>query len=151
MGDEKNAQIFVGVQVAPGGEDRRELVEMLIEKDYLVTDLTENEMAKLHVRHMVGGPAPLDVENEVVYRFEFPERPGALMNFLNTLGNRWNISMFHYRNHGAAFGRVLVGMQVPIDDIANLENYLTELNYPYISETNNTAYRQFLASRRTSH
>ncbi len=147
MGDLSEAQIFVGVQVAPGGADRAELVNMLIEKDYLVTDLTENEMAKLHVRHMVGGPAPLSVEDEVVYRFEFPERPGALLNFLNTLGNRWNISMFHYRNHGAAFGRVLVGLQVPDAEVTELENYLKQLNYPFISETNNTAYRQFLTSR----
>jgi threonine dehydratase len=147
MSDPQHAQIFVGVQVAPGGADRHQLVEMLQEKGYLVTDLTENEMAKLHIRHMVGGPAPGAINNECVYRFEFPERPGALLNFLSTLGNRWNISLFHYRNHGAAFGRVLVGMEVPEHERSELENYLTALNYPFINETNSIAYQQFLAAR----
>lgn len=147
MSDPQHAQIFVGVQVSPGGADRHQLVEMLQEKGYLVTDLTENEMAKLHIRHMVGGPAPGAISNECVYRFEFPERPGALLNFLSTLGNRWNISLFHYRNHGAAFGRVLVGMEVPEHERIELENYLTALNYPFINETNSIAYQQFLAAR----
>ena len=150
MGDPKDAQIFVGVQVVPGGDDRHQMVEMLREKGYLVTDLTDNEMAKLHIRHMVGGPAPATIHDECVYRFEFPERPGALLNFLSTLGNRWNISMFHYRNHGAAFGRVLVGMEVPEQERGELENYLTELNYPFINETNSIAYQQFLAARSTT-
>lgn len=150
MGDPKDAQIFVGVQVVPGGDDRHQMVEMLREKGYLVTDLTDNEMAKLHIRHMVGGPAPATIRDECVYRFEFPERPGALLNFLSTLGNRWNISMFHYRNHGAAFGRVLVGMEVPEQERGELENYLTELNYPFINETNSIAYQQFLAARSTT-
>jgi threonine dehydratase len=147
LSDPTNAQIFVGVQVVPGGADRHQLVDMLKEKGYLVTDLTEDEMAKLHIRHMVGGPAPATIHDECVYRFEFPERPGALLKFLSTLGNRWNISMFHYRNHGSANGRVLVGLQVPENEREALENYLTQLNYPFINETNSIAYRQFLAAR----
>jgi len=109
-----------------------------------VLDLTDNEMAKLHMRHLVGGHAP-NLDNEVVYRFEFPERPGALYNFLATLANRWNISLFHYRNHGAAYGRVLVGMQVPKSERAELTRYLDELNYYYREETENPAYQLFLA------
>ena len=121
--DQAAAQIFVGVQVAPGGGDRAELVGDLDGKGYAVLDLTENEMAKLHIRHMVGGHAPNSVVDEVLYRFEFPERPGALLNFLTQLGTRWNISMFHYRNHGAAYGRVLVGMQVPAEEHKALQQF----------------------------
>jgi threonine dehydratase len=142
--DQVAAQIFVGVQVAPGGEDRTELVGDLSGKGYAVLDLTENEMAKLHIRHMVGGHAPGSVTDEVLYRFEFPERPGALLNFLTQLGTRWNISMFHYRNHGAAYGRVLVGMQVPADEHKALQQFLEGLAYPYQEETQNPAYQLFL-------
>ncbi len=98
----------------------------------------------LHVRHMVGGRAPA-IENELVYRFEFPERPGALLKFLMVLGNRWNISMFHYRNHGAAFGRVLVGIQVQKDDKKRLKGFLDKIGYRFWEETDNPAYRLFLA------
>ena len=105
--------------------------------------MTDNEMAKLHIRHMVGGRAP-SVDHEIVYRFEFPERPGALLNFLTRLAGRWNISMFHYRNHGSAYGRVLVGMQVPVDERGELEALLKELNYQYWDETENAAYSYFL-------
>ena len=114
----------------------------LRDKGYKVIDLTENEVAKLHIRHMVGGPSPVD--NETVYRFEFPERPGALLNFLTHLGQRWNISMFHYRNHGAAYGRVLVGMQVAPDEREKLATVLDKLHYRFWEETNNPAYRQYL-------
>lgn len=145
--DTQSAQIFVGVQVAAGGGDRLELVEDLRKKKYAVLDLTENEMAKLHIRHMVGGHAPACVDNEVLYRFEFPERPGALLNFLTQLGARWNISMFHYRNHGAAYGRVLVGMQVASDEHKALHQFLEGLGYPYQSETDNPAYQLFLGRR----
>jgi len=145
--DKQSAQIFVGVQVAPGGTDRAELFAELEHKDYAVLDLTENEMAKLHIRHMVGGHAPACVDNEVLYRFEFPERPGALLNFLTQLGARWNISMFHYRNHGAAYGRVLVGMQVPQGEHKALQQFLQGLGYPYQSETENPAYQLFLGER----
>ncbi|HSB96159.1 MAG TPA: threonine ammonia-lyase, biosynthetic, partial [Spongiibacteraceae bacterium] len=142
--DQVAAQIFVGVQVAPGGSDRAELVGDLAGKGYAVLDLTENEMAKLHIRHMVGGHAPGSVDDEVLYRFEFPERPGALLNFLTQLGTRWNISMFHYRNHGAAYGRVLVGMQVPAEEHKALQQFLEGLTYPYQEETQNPAYQLFL-------
>ena len=113
---------------------------------YSVVDLSDNEMAKLHIRHMVGGHAEA-VKNEVVYRFEFPERPGALLNFLNKLGQRWNISMFHYRNHGAAYGRVVVGLQVPVVDREKVPEFLSDIGYPYWEETDNPAYQLFLASQ----
>jgi threonine dehydratase len=145
--DAKSAQIFVGVQVAQGGNDRHELVGELRSKGYAVLDLTENEMAKLHIRHMVGGHAPAALDDEVLYRFEFPERPGALLNFLTQLGARWNISMFHYRNHGAANGRVLVGMQVPKAEHKALKQFLQSLAYPYQDETENPAYTLFLGRR----
>ena len=107
-------------------------------------DLSDNEVAKLHLRHLVGGHAP-QAKNEVVFRFEFPEKPGALMKFLDTMGHDWNISLFHYRNHGADFGRVLVGMQVPPNDMAAFSAFLDNLGYPHWDETHNPAYKLFLA------
>ena len=107
-------------------------------------ELTGNEVAKLHVRHMVGGRSP-EVADEQLYRFEFPERPGALMAFLDTLGGRWNISLFHYRNHGADFGRVLAGFEVPAGEMATFESFLNGLGYPYAHERGNAAYNLFLA------
>lgn len=146
--EDDQAHIFVGVQVV-SDDDRAELLKKLAKDGYKVVDLTENEMAKLHTRHMVGGRVFADnrseVENEVVYRFEFPERPGALMQFLTTLGSRWNISMFHYRNHGAAEGRVLIGLQVPGKDRKAVSEALETLNYPYWDETDNPAYQLFLS------
>src|SRR5690606_8064675 len=142
--DAGSAQIFVGVQVAQGGSDRHELIGELTAKGYSVLDLTDNEMAKMHIRHMVGGHAPATVDNEVLYRFELPERPGALLNFLIQLGARWNISMFHYRNHGSANGRVLVGMQVPKSEHKALKQFLQGLGYPSQEETANPAYALFL-------
>lgn len=139
------AHIFVGLQVNPYKNERFELVEMLERKGYRVADLTDNEMAKMHIRHMVGGHAPEELTHELVYRFEFPERPGALFNFLEKLAGRWNITMFHYRNHGSAFGRVLVGMQVPPNERPLVNQALQELNYRYWDETENEAYRFFLA------
>jgi threonine dehydratase len=100
-------------------------------------------MAKLHVRHMVGGRST-GIENERLFRFEFPERPGALLNFLEAIGNRWNISLFHYRNHGSDYGRVLAGIQVRDEDIEELEAHLAELGYPHWDESDNPAYRMFL-------
>jgi len=141
--DRAQAHIFVGVQVANGGKDRAELVESLHRKGYAAADMTDNEVAKMHIRHMVGGHAP-NVADEMVFRFEFPERPGALYSFLSRVAGRWNISMFHYRNHGAAYGRVLVGMQVPARERAQVRKFLDEINYPYWDETNNEAYRFFL-------
>lgn len=141
--DQRSAQVYVGVQVSHNGHGRAELIAELSDKGYQVVDMTDNELAKLHVRHLVGGRAP-EVADEVLYRFEFPERPGALTAFLDKLAGRWNISLFHYRNHGAADGRVLVGMQVPKTDYPALKSFLQELNYPYWDETNNEAYRFFL-------
>lgn len=141
--DPSRAHIYVGVQVT----ERREIARLLAQlrrHDYPVLDLTDNEMAKLHIRHMVGGRAPNAV-NEVVYSFEFPERPGALMNFLNNMGGAWNISLFHYRSHGADFGRVLVGMQVPAGDKPALRRFLKRLGYAHRDESANPAYRLFLA------
>ncbi|MBQ0795928.1 threonine ammonia-lyase, biosynthetic [Zhongshania sp.] len=145
FGDDRDAQIFVGISVAAGGGDRQELVETLQKMEYPVADFTDNEMAKLHIRHMVGGHRPAAVKNELLYRFEFPERPGALMNFLTKLGNRWNISLFHYRNHGAAYGRVLVGLQADKKERSEIESFLDKLAYPYHEESDNPAYQLFLS------
>jgi threonine dehydratase len=142
--DQQQAHIFVGVQVAAGGNDRKDLLHELASKNYPVLDMTDNEMAKLHIRHLVGGRAP-SVNDERVFRFEFPERPGALMQFLTGLGQRWNISLFHYRNHGAADGRVLAGLQVPREEHKQLEKYLDSLGYPWVEETGNQAYQLFLS------
>ena len=120
------------------------LAEELIARGYEAVQLTDNEVAKLHVRHMVGGPSP-DVQHEQLCRFEFPERPGALVAFLETLGGRWNISLFHYRNHGADYGRVLAGIQVPPGDKPAFREFLRQLGYAYWDETANPAYRLFLA------
>ena len=140
--DDADAQIFVGIQISDTAE-RLAVLETLTKEGYPVMDLTENDMAKSHVRHMVGGRAQT-VDNEVLYRFEFPERPGALWNFLRKLGKRWNISLFHYRNHGAAYGRVLAGLQVPAEDKSEFQSFLTELGYPHWQETDNPAYKLFL-------
>ena len=142
-GDPGEARVFVGVQV----RDRREtgtIVRSLRRHGFRALDFTDNELAKLHVRHLVGGHAPASVEDEIVYRFEFPERPGALMKFLNAMSRGWNISLFHYRNHGADYGRVLVGMQVPAKDTKKFRAFLEALGYPYWDESANPAYRLFL-------
>ena len=142
--DDADAHIFVGVETRDSGDDRRALIETLERDGYPVLDLSDNEMAKLHVRYMVGGHAPRELE-EVLYRFDFPERPGALMRFLTLMGRkRWNISMFHYRNHGAAYGRVLMGIQVPPAERGDFQSFLDEVGYEYREETENPAYRLFL-------
>jgi threonine dehydratase len=141
--DPERAHVFVGVAVSPSA-DRASLVARLEKEGYPVTDMTENEMAKLHVRHMVGGRGPAD-HPEMLFRFEFPERPGALMNFLTVLGGRWNISLFHYRNHGSAWGRVLVGFQAPKSERGALLASLEETGYRFWEETGNPAYEQFLS------
>ncbi|MDI1308173.1 MAG: threonine ammonia-lyase, biosynthetic [Methylotenera sp.] len=140
--DAKAAHIFVGVAIADPAESAQ-LVADLQAQGLPALDLTDNEVAKLHLRHLVGGHAP-QAENEVVFRFEFPEKPGALMKFLETMGHDWNISLFHYRNHGADFGRVLVGMQVPPSDISEFNTFLNNLGYPHWDETQNPAYKLFL-------
>ena len=136
------AHVFVGVQIANRGEATR-LVEMLQKNGYAALDLTDDEFAKLHIRHLVGGHAPM-ATNELVYRFEFPERPGALMHFLEQMSKGWNISLFHYRNHGADVGRVLVGMQVPKGEMKEFRAFLKGLGYRYVDETAHPAYRLFL-------
>lgn len=145
ISDPGEAQIFVGIQIAPEDNDREELVGRLREKGYPVVDLTDNEMAKLHIRHMVGGRAPEELQGELLFRFEFPERPGALLNFLTSLGQRWNISLFHYRNHGAAYGRVLVGLQASPAERGELAESLASLQYAFSEETDNPAYQLFLS------
>jgi len=141
--DPKAAHIFVGLQV----QDKKEIgdvVRTLRKNGYPTVDMTDNEMAKLHVRHTVGGRAP-NAADEILYRFEFPERPGALMNFLTKMSGGWNISLFHYRSHGADFGRVLVGMQVPKKDTPKFRRFLATLGYEYVEETGNPAYKLFLS------
>ncbi len=140
--DPRQAHVFVGVQVRDRSEIRA-LVSKLRKHGLPTQDLSDNEMAKLHVRHLVGGRAP-SVKNELLYRFEFPERPGALMNFLKNMGQGWNISLFHYRNHGADFGRVLVGMQVPPRDKPAFRRFLAQLGYASWDETRNPAHALFL-------
>jgi threonine dehydratase len=142
--DEAKAHIFVGIQLRRGMKERRELLEQLRTAGFPVEDLSDNEMAKLHVRHMVGGRAP-GVRNERLFRFEFPERPGALLDFLNAIGTDWNISLFHYRNHGSDYGRILAGIDVPPEDMDELESHLAELGYPHWEESDNPAYAMFLA------
>ncbi len=140
--DPRQAHIFVGVTVHNRNETAR-LIEMLERHELPALDLTDDEMAKSHLRHMVGGRAP-QVDNEQLYRFVFPERPGALMNFLTHLHSDWNISLFHYRNHGSDFGRVLVGMQVPPESRDAFQGFLERVGYEYVNETDNPAYRLFL-------
>lgn len=140
--DPQNAHIFVGVAINHPDESAK-LVMDLQSQGLPTIDLSDNEVAKLHLRHLVGGHAP-QAEHEKVFRFEFPETPGALMKFLDTMGHDWNISLFHYRNHGADFGRVLVGMQVPPDELSAFYDFLSKLGYPHWDETDNPAYRLFL-------
>jgi len=140
--DPTSARVFAGLELTGGDNERCTLIDRLNENGYPVVDLTENETAKLHVRYMVGGRAP-DIQNELIFRFEFPERPGALLDFLSGLGRRWNISLFHYRNHGAAYGRVLMGIQVDPRERAELQSFLDDFGYPFWEETSNLAYRLF--------
>ncbi|HEY7741843.1 MAG TPA: threonine ammonia-lyase, biosynthetic [Burkholderiales bacterium] len=141
--DPSRAHVFVGLQVRDRDETRT-LVRRLRRHHLKTLDLSDNELAKLHVRYTVGGHAPT-VDNEILYRFEFPERPGALMKFLSAMSRGWNISLFHYRNHGADYGRVLVGMQVPPRDKARFRAFLARVGYPWQEETRNPAYKLFLA------
>ncbi len=140
--DADEAHVFVGLQIA-NSQELQDLVLQLKSAGYRPIDLTDNEVAKLHIRHMVGGRAPL-ATHERFYSFQFPERPGALMNFLQKMGSRWNISLFHYRNHGADFGRVLVGIQVQPNESNDLAAFLKDLDYMFTEETNNPALAIFL-------
>jgi threonine dehydratase len=141
----ERAQVFVGLNLTRGAAERGEIVRQLGDAGYRVVDMTDNEIAKQHVRYMIGGQAH-GLADECVYRFEFPERPGALLRFLEAIGSRWNISMFHYRNHGSDYGRVLAGIQVPAAERDELRLHLGELKYPYVDETANPAYRVFLGN-----
>jgi threonine dehydratase len=140
----ERAQIFVGVSLRDARVETRDVVSMLEAHGFSVLDLSDNELAKLHIRHMVGGHVTA-LENEKIYRFEFPERPGALHRFLKAVGDQWNISLFHYRNHGSDYGRVLAGVQVPPDELAEFTQHLDTLGYSFFEETGNPAYRLFLA------
>ncbi len=141
--DTDEAHIFVGVTTDPSTDDRAELVSKLDQAGLPVVDMTDNELAKLHIRHMVGGRSP-EAGSELVFRFEFPERPGALLKFLNRIGARWNISAFHYRNHGAAYGRVLVSMQAAASERDELSSYFDDIGYTYFDESENPAVRLFM-------
>jgi threonine dehydratase len=141
----EGAQLFVGLALSAGHGEKEAVAAQLRAAGFSVTDMTDDEMAKLHVRYMVGGHAR-GLEHELLYRFEFPERPGALLKFLQAVGSRWNISLFHYRNHGSDYGRVLAGIQVPPTDRPEFLGHLRELHYAYVEESANPAYRMFLSS-----
>ncbi|WP_456412815.1 threonine ammonia-lyase, biosynthetic [Thiolapillus sp.] len=143
--DDTRAHVFCGLELSGNGEERNNIIERLQRRKFGVTDLTDNETAKLHIRYMVGGHAP-QVRNERLFRFVFPERPGALLDFLAGLSRGWNISLFHYRNHGAAYGRVLVGVQLHGTEVGEFRAYLKELGYRYHEETDNPAYQLFAGS-----
>jgi threonine dehydratase len=141
--DADRARVFAGVQLRHGVAEKQALLQSLKEKGYEVVDMSGNELAKMHVRYMVGGHAA-GAADERLFRFEFPERSGALLHFLTLMGDRWNISLFHYRNHGAADGRVLMGIQVPVKDAKEFQEFLESLGIEYAEETDNPAYRMFL-------
>lgn len=141
--DNADAHIFVGIELKRGLAEKQEILASLEENGFSVSDLSGNDMARLHIRHMVGGRA--SVENERLYRFEFPERSGALLKFLRGMQHDWNISLFHYRNYGAEYGRVLMGVQVPEEDMINFHRFLKSTAYPWEAESDNAAYRMFVA------
>ncbi len=143
FGDDQAAQVFVGLALSQHKTERESLIRTIARSGFDVRDMTDNEMAKLHVRYMVGG-APRGLADERLYRFEFPERPGALLKFLHAIGSQWNISLFHYRNHGSDYGRVLAGIQVTPATQDEFLLHLNELHYAYTDETDNQAYKIFL-------
>jgi threonine dehydratase len=142
--DDSTAHVFAGVQLTRGMEEKNKLTAKLRSGGYSVFDMTDNEVAKLHTRYMIGGHPGGSVSNEQLYRFQFPEKPGALLNFLMKVGDRWNISLFHYRNHGSNFGRILMGFQVDRSDHKEFNAFLKSLDIPYWDETDNDAYALFL-------
>ena len=142
--DDKLARVFAGIQLSHGLKEKNQLIEKLRANGYPVVDMTDNEVAKLHTRYMIGGHPGSSVTNEHLYRFQFPEKPGALLNFLMKVGNRWNISLFHYRNHGSNFGRILMGFQVDRGELKAFNSFLKSLGIPYWDETDNEAYKLFL-------
>ena len=142
IAEENQAHIFVGVQIQ-NRVDAENIAATFQENGFATIDLTDDELAKMHLRHMVGGRSSL-AENELLYRFEFPERPGALMDFLNSMSPNWNISLFHYRNNGSDYGRIAIGVQVPPDEMSQWQAFLDTLGYPYWDESANPAYKLFL-------
>jgi threonine dehydratase len=142
--DDNDANVFVGVQLKNGVAEKDALINQLTEKGYNVVDLSNDVIAKMHIRYMVGGHAP-QADNEVLYRFEFPERSGALLHFLTEMGERWNISLFHYRNHGAAYGRVLMGFQVKDEERDQFQEFVDGLGIAFWKESDNPAYQKFLS------
>ena len=143
MSNANAAHIFVGVQVQ-GRQDTKDIMAKLTAAGFEALDLTADEMAKMHLRHMVGGRSPV-AQAELLYRFEFTERPGEMTRFLNSLHPNWNISLFHYRNHGADYGRILIGVEVPLTDRPEWQEFLDRSGYVYWDETNNPGYRLFLS------
>jgi threonine dehydratase len=139
------AHIFAGFSLINGRADKEAVLQQLREAGYQVHDMSDSELAKEHVRFMIGGHAR-ELLDEVIFRFEFPERPGALLKFLQAVGTRWNITMFHYRNHGSDNGKVLAGIQVPKSERAEFTQHLNALHYPYNEETANAAYKMFLGA-----
>jgi len=144
--DSEQAQIFAGISSSGNETDKTEIISQLQDKGFSVTDMTQNELAKEHIRYMVGGHAPSEL-NEVIYSLQFPERPGALLRFLTSLGSQWNISLFHYRNHGAAFGKVLIGVQIRKSEQPALQLCFDALGFLYTEETKNPAYQLFTGGR----
>jgi threonine dehydratase len=142
IADQSEAHIFVGIGTQKAA-DSAAIEKQFRKAKFATIDLTHDELAKSHLRHMVGGRSSL-AKDELLYRFEFPERPGALMKFLTSMAPNWNISLFHYRNHGADYGRILVGLQVPKNEQKKFQNFLASLGYPHWNETDNPAYRLFL-------
>jgi threonine dehydratase len=141
--DSASAQLFVGLGLTEGRKEKESVIKLLKDSGYTVHDMSDNEVAKLHVRYMIGGHAR-GLDDERLFRFEFPERPGALLKFLHAIGTRWNISLFHYRNHGSDYGRVLVGVQIPENESVEFDLHVRELKYVYAEETENAAYKMFL-------
>lgn len=142
--DQSTAHVFAGLQLTGGDDQRAKLINKLEARGYTITDLTDHELSKMHLRYMVGGHAH-GIRNEKIFRFLFPERPGALQDFLAAIGQEWNISLFHYRNHGAAYGRVLVGVQIPAKEYASFKKKIVKLGYQYWDETNDPGYKIFLS------
>ena len=143
ISDAQSAHIFIGVQVHSRDESEK-IAKNFIKHGFATLDLTDDELAKLHIRHLVGGKSAL-AQHEILYRFEFPERPGALMRFLSSMAPNWNISLFHYRNHGADYGRILVGLQVPRNEMNEFKKFLANLGYRHWDESTNPVYQLFLA------
>jgi len=144
ISDDSEAHIFVGIEVADRAEARK-IATDFGQQGFPTIDLSDDELGKLHIRHMVGGKSAM-ARDELLYRFEFPERPGALMRFLSALAPNWNISLFHYRNHGADYGRVLVGLQVPKKEMKAFREFLATLGYRNWNESNNPVYKLFLGN-----